>query len=210
MGVVRGLFSLVLWAVGLALVAGAVLKLFFVDVIVLGHDAMAPTVAIGEQAFLWRGAEPELGDIVVCQHPRIPTDLVVGRVLGRPGHVVATDAAGNLLVSGVPVETNVLDTMTYSVTTSGRTAPVKRVVEGAAGKRYETFYPEDLDLEVERTEVEPGRLYIVADNRAYRGYDSRTFGTVDAAACRGSLFMLFRPTQETVTAFGHGWFRMME
>jgi signal peptidase I len=208
-GVLKTMLSLAMWVAAIALTAGAVLKLFFVDVIVLGHDAMAPTIALGEQVFLWRDAEPKFADVVVCAHPRRPSELVVGRVLGRPGHLVRT-TRGQLTVSGDSVEHDIVGRVDYSVTTAGRLAPVRHVVETAAGKHYDTFFPEDLTLEIRPTEVAEGRLYLLSDHRAYHGYDSRSFGTVDRATCRGTVFMLWKPTPQSAAALGHGYMRFID
>ncbi|MBC7173651.1 MAG: hypothetical protein H5U40_14520, partial [Polyangiaceae bacterium] len=147
MSVLKSLFSLALWVAAIALTAGAVLKLFFIDVIVLGHDAMAPTLTVREQAFSWRGAEPDLGDIAVCANPSRPAELVIGRVVGRPGHVVSS-SRGRLTINGRAVDTDILGSTRHSVSTTGRIADVQRVVETLAGRQHEAFYPEGLALEI--------------------------------------------------------------
>ncbi len=209
MGLLKTLFSFAMWIVAIALTVGAVLKLFFVDVIVLGHDAMAPTITVGEQVFLWRGAKPELADIAVCANPARPAELVVGRVLGTPGQSVKTEPRRGLVINRDRVETDIEEETRYSVTTNGRVATVHRVVETFAGRDYTTFYPASLALEFRPVEVEPGRLFLLGDNRAFFGHDSRSFGTVDAATCRGTVFMRFRPTDASAATFAHGYFDLL-
>ncbi|MBC7172693.1 MAG: hypothetical protein H5U40_09715, partial [Polyangiaceae bacterium] len=63
---------------------------------------------------------------------------------------------------------------------------------------------------IRETSVPDGRLYLLSDNRVHRGQDSRSFGTVDATSCRGTIFMRFRPTPESQVALGHAYFDIVK
>lgn len=204
----KSIFSFLLWVLTLLLLVAAVLKLFFVDVIVLGHDAMAPTLTINEQAFVWRNAEPEFGDIVVCGHPKHPGELVVGRVLGREGHKLKSER-GALSISGEKLQPDFRDEVRFRVSMSGREHELRRATEAVAGSTHEALYAADRDFELRETEVEPGRLFLLGDNRAYSGHDSRSYGTVDADTCQGVVFMRFRTTPEGESKFGHGFLDLL-
>jgi signal peptidase I len=198
----KPLLVFALWVGGFALAVGALLKAFFVDVVVIGHDGMAPTMLAGEQVLLWRDAEPGFGDLTVCQHPRRPNELVFGRVLGRPGQTLTT-FRGGLQINGEGPDADTLGEVRYIVSSTGRRDELRLVEESLAGSSHLALVQEDVGLEIPETTVEPGRLYLLGDNRAYRGFDSRTFGTVLASTCRGVAFMRWQPVDDGGAGFGH-------
>jgi signal peptidase I len=92
--ILRGLFSLASVLVAIAVV----LKVFFVDILLVPHNGMAPTLLYGERVLLWRNAHVDMGDVVVCEHPARPEASVLGRAIAFAGHTVASDDRGSLLV----------------------------------------------------------------------------------------------------------------
>src|SRR4051812_34835095 len=84
-------------ALVLAAIAG-VLKLFFVDVYTVPHNGMAPTIVAGDQVLVWRDANADLANIMLCEHPSKPNELVIGRALAFAGHTISADRFGNLYV----------------------------------------------------------------------------------------------------------------
>ncbi|QQR91738.1 MAG: hypothetical protein IPJ88_08540 [Myxococcales bacterium] len=68
----------ILWIVGPAIVVLAVLRIFFVDLGIIGHNGMAPTLIAGDQVAVWRNAKLERGDVAMCLHPRKPGELWLG------------------------------------------------------------------------------------------------------------------------------------
>ena len=62
-GALRKLLSLTTWALAIA----GVLKLFFVDVIHVPHNGMAPTLVYGDLVLVWRNAKVDMADVVVCE-----------------------------------------------------------------------------------------------------------------------------------------------
>src|SRR5262245_12692468 len=91
---IRLLFTL---ASLLALVA-LVFKPFFVDIIMVPHNGMAPTLLYGERVLVWRGAKADMADVMVCEHPAKPEASVLARAVAFAGHTVSGDDRGNLLV----------------------------------------------------------------------------------------------------------------
>ena len=64
-GFLRGTFKLFLWLAVPAAIAAGILRVFFVDVVTVGHNGMAPTLLLGDQVLVWRDAQVNHGDIVV-------------------------------------------------------------------------------------------------------------------------------------------------
>jgi signal peptidase I len=198
----KPLLVFALWVGAFVFAVGALLKVFFVDVIVVGHDGMAPTMLAGEQVLLWRDATPGFGDITVCAHPARPSELVFGRVVGRAGQTLKT-TRGRLEINGDSPDADLQHVVRYVVSNTGRREDVRLVEEMLAGESHLALLPMDWALELRDTTVEEGRLYLLGDNRAYRGFDSRTFGTVLASSCLGTLFMRMKPADDGGAGFEH-------
>lgn len=195
MKVLKILAKLALW-VGVPLgIIALILRLVWVEVAVVGHDGMMPTVAAGEQVFLWKTDTFEVGDIVICAHPNEPGGMVLGRIIGRGGMNISTER-GNLQISG--------------------TRPVydwKGQYEwgAVAGTRYRyrwgleelgntTHYVQERaegqgQLRIRNVSVATGKVYLLGDNRGARETDSRSFGQVDENTCLGTVFMHFQPVE---------------
>jgi signal peptidase I len=198
----KPLLVFALWVGGFVLAVGALLEVFFVDVIIVGHDGMAPTMLAGEQVLLWRDAAPGFGDVTVCQHPRRPNELVFGRVVGRAGQKLGA-FRGTLQINGESPDADMLGTVRYVVSNTGRREDVHLVEESLAGASHLSLWRSDMAIEIPETTVESGRLYLLGDNRAYRGFDSRSFGTVLEDTCRGVVFMRWRPADDGGAGFEH-------
>ena len=69
----------------LTIFACALLRLIFIEVAVVGHNAMAPTLLASDELILWRTQDIALEDVVMCAHPQRPQDWVVGRVVALKG-----------------------------------------------------------------------------------------------------------------------------
>ncbi|HJK99594.1 MAG TPA: signal peptidase I [Polyangiaceae bacterium LLY-WYZ-14_1] len=184
MGWIKGLLKAALW-LGLPLVAIAgVLQFFFVDRMVLGHDAMAPTIFAGDTIFVWRNAEPRFGRIMVCDHPQRAGVLVIGRVVGVKGRTI--DAfRGNLQIEGDTPSKDVEGRLTWVDPETGGRRPV---IYGtlSMGNVDHRFFEEPEGIRLRPTKVREG-VYVLGDNRAARGQDSRYFGTV--TSCRGRVIL---------------------
>jgi len=183
MGAVKGILKAALWlGVPLALIAG-VLQFFFVDRMVLGHDAMAPTIFAGDTIFVWRNAEPSFGDVVVCDHPQRAGILVIGRVVATDGKTVDTHR-GSLRIEGdVPAKDVAAKLVWVDPDTGGRRPVTYGTV--SLGNVDHEFFEEPEGVRLQPTKVRSGGVYLLGDNRAARGQDSRYFGVIDPASCRG-------------------------
>lgn len=187
MGAVKGLLKLVIWVGVPTLAIAGLLQYFFVDRMAVGHDAMAPTIFAGETIFVWRDAEPNLGRVVICDHPRRPGNLVIGRVIAIPGMTVSSER-NELVVSGRRPAKDVVAKVSWRDPTTGRSEPV---IYGdlQLGNMEHGFFEPESGVRLRSTEIRRRGVYLLGDNRAAEGQDSRYFGPVDPGTCRGRVVL---------------------
>lgn len=200
----------VLWIGGIALVVFGVLRLFFMDVVVMGHDGMAPTLIAGDEVFMWRGADDaEMGDIVVCQHPQRAGQMVMGRVMGRSNMTIKT-VRGLLDVSGTRPSRDIKETVDFRSVDMQRPIRVQLSEDTLGNFTHHAFWPDGHPLRLRETQVPVNHYYLLGDNRTQHGNDSRTFGTVPANTCVGKLFMRFKPAPDPRgVPLERGWFEIL-
>ena len=202
-GVLKGL-SILSWLGAVLIVIALVLKVVWFDVALMEHNGMAPTLVRDERILINRRASPDLGSIAVCQHPTEPA-FVVGRVAATEGMTI--DSLGpKLKLDGevVPFEPrgaaqffSADDETTHSLIFGDETiGPVT----------HDVFAEERGRIRVRKTEVPPGKLYLLGDFRASRGQDSRAFGVVDAEGCRGTIVFRLTPAKGLDPELAHGYF----
>ena len=189
-----------------ALVAG-VLRIFFVDVVEMPHNGMAPTLIYGDRVLVWRRAKPDLGDIVLCEHPDKPEASVIGRALAFVGHTVSTDDRGQVFVDDSRASVEAVDTVQFYDVLREKMFTMKRASIDYRGKhRHEFFIEQGEQFRLQTFGVEHG-MYLLGDNRSDTYNDSREFGEVDPARCRGEIFMRLTPARRTEPDdINHGYF----
>ncbi|MBX3248831.1 MAG: signal peptidase I [Myxococcales bacterium] len=203
-------FKATLWIGGILLVIAGVFRLFFVDVVEVGHDGMAPTMIAGERVLMWRGvSDPEMGQILVCRHPVNQGQMVMGRVVGKAG-MTLKEVRGQLEVSGTRPDRDIQGEVRFYDHTINREASYARVLEKLGNTSHWAFERERYTLRMRDTTVEPGRVFLMADNRAAAELDSRSFGTVPLDHCLGRLFMRFSPAETRSADLGHGWLDFLD
>ncbi len=180
-------------AVILAIVAG-VLKAFFVDLVVINDDRMAPTMLAGEQVLLWRGSDPEYGRVVVCAHPAVAGQLVIGRIVARAGMEVSVGRDA-LAINGRPPDRDWRGTFTFDDPELTRPVNMRWGIEELTGVEHEFMAREDYRMNFRTVRVGGGKLYLMSDYRSMTGHDSRSFGVVDASTCIGHVFMRWKPAE---------------
>ncbi|MCS6798630.1 MAG: signal peptidase I [Myxococcota bacterium] len=195
----KSAFRFLVWIVVLLLAAGAVLRFFFVEAIVLGHNGMAPTLFAGDEALLWRDSSPEMGDVVVCAHPQQPGQLVVGRVAGLEGMSLRT-VRGILEVNGTRPDRDRRGEVDFTDPTTSSTARMVWGIEKFGNAEHLFFERKGWVFNLREVRVPPGKIFLLGDHRSYVGHDSRAFGPVDRGSCRGSVFLLWSPAPGTPPA----------
>ncbi len=198
------------WLGAIALVVAGVMRIFFLDLVVVGHNGMAPTLLAGEEVLMWRGTEAEMGEIVICQNPQTPGQMVMGRVVAREGMTIK-DERGDLWVSGtIPTLDWEGGTKTFFDLDVNQEIVVKFGTEELGNTNHEFFIQERYTFRVRETEVPSGHIYILGDHRSRPDHDSRTFGTVVQNDCVGSLFMRWSPVEARGADINHGWLDILQ
>jgi len=186
-------FKFVLGVGVLALIVGGVFKAFFVDVIVVAHNGMAPTMIVGEEVLMWRGADdPELGDIVVCQHPAGDGRMVMARVVARNGAIVQT-VRGQLRVAGDAPDIDFGGDERFYDAEDDHEYSMKTGDLKLGNTTHGFFMPDNYTFSIPETNVPFGGLYLLSDNRMKSAHDSRSFGSIYPASCIGTIFMRWKP-----------------
>lgn len=183
-------------------IVGGVFRLFFVTPVLVTHNGMAPTLLAGEQAYMWKGGEPELGSSVVCADANTG-EAVIGRVIGTGGLEVNTERE-QLTVNGRTPEMDIHESLQFFNSDTNRQEPVQRATVSFGNTEHDIFMRENHTFRLNRVQVPAGMLYLLGDNRGDETHDSRAFGPVQASSCLGTLFMRGRPI-DVGANLGHGW-----
>ena len=184
----KGLFKFLGVLVILAAIAAGVLYGFFVKVLEVGHNGMAPTMILGDQVLVWKTQQLGLGEVALCAHPQQPGVYVLGRVVGRPGQVVGMER-GTLTINGETPSVDLLDVVAFPDAELGRSVRMRRAREVILDHDHPLFWREDSEPRMRRPHTVQGGLFLMNDNRTHRGEDSRTFGEVAPASCVGRVFL---------------------
>lgn len=203
----KGALKLLAVLAGVLLIAAAVLRIFFVDLAVVGHNAMAPTLIAGDEILVWRG-EPGFGDVTICEHPGERGRFVIGRVVGKPNMEIDT-ARGQLRLDGRIVDRDILPEVRFTDGVNGRTDTMQHALEKTGNDEHYTFTKRGYNFLLRRHRVTRG-LYLLSDNRSYPGEDSRVFGEVDPGTCLGDVFMRLSPSPDSGSELEYGWLDIIE
>ncbi|NOY93770.1 MAG: signal peptidase I [Deltaproteobacteria bacterium] len=203
------LFKIVIWVGGFVLIVGGVMRFFFVDEVIVGHNGMAPTMITGEKVLLWRGATPDMGDIVVCRHPGQPNVFVMGRVMALGGmHLSAP--RGQLTIEGSTPDRDIEGYPRFHDVDHDVTTEMTYGIEKLGNTDFTFFEPRHYSFRLREHRVPDDKIYLLGDNRGYIGQDSRYFGDVDPGTCRGTIFMRLQPVDDEGAELGHGWLDILD
>ena len=145
-------------------------------------------------------------DIVLCEHPRRPEASVIGRALAFSGHTVSTDERGQLFVDGNrAVVEGAGKVRFYDVLREKMFTMKLASIEYHGKHRHDFFVEEGRSFSLPTFPVETG-MYLLGDNRMDSDNDSREFGEVDPATCRGEIFMRLTPAAPQEDDIKHGYF----
>ncbi|UJR81599.1 signal peptidase I [Sandaracinus amylolyticus] len=184
----KGLFKVLAFFAVIGGIAIAVLRVWFVDVVTVRHNGMAPTMVLGDRVLVWRDAELERNDIGLCRHPQDPARWVIGRVAVMPGGEIAAER-GQLRLGRDRVTHDVRGQVQFTDGETGHTYPMAWGIEEFDDYEEHLFFDRsDRQLAI-RAMTRMNGLYLLGDNRAHVGEDSRTFGPVQASGCRGQVFI---------------------
>lgn len=210
-GLTKIALKVALWVAAIGLIVFGVLRVFFMDIVVMGHDGMAPTLLAGEEVLMWRGADDaETGDILVCHHPTDNGQMVMGRVIGKSGMNIHADR-GQLSVSGTRPQRNILnEEIRFFDNDLNRNVNLVLSEDTFGNTTHMAFWPEG-QFRLRDSVVGANHYYLLGDNRSQHANDSRTFGHVAMSRCIGRLFMRLKPVDNDRGAtVDRGWFDLLD
>lgn len=193
----------------IALVAGAVLYFFFVRVVEVGHNAMAPTIVAGDTILVWRGTTFDLGDVVLCPHPEEGGRYVLGRIVGRTGQTVEIGRGAQLRINGETPDTDMQGTFEFYDPMRQQSAAMRWGIESLLDHDHPFMYVERRPPSMRPHQVRAG-VFLLSDNRSYHGEDSRSFHEVNPSSCIGSVFMRLVASDTTQSPAGNTSFDFVE
>jgi signal peptidase I len=196
------LYKLVLWLAAFIGIIIGILYFFFVEIIEVGDDGMAPTMTAGDTVLIWKDADLSMGDIVFCDHPRQPGTFIMGRIMARPGQSIQTTRHGNVVVSGSDIDHDYEGNVDFT-NLDNQTFQMKhgQIKMGSATHLF--FEREHRTPTIPERRITRG-FFILGDNRTDPEHDSRAFGEVPVGSCFGQVFMRLSPSGRAPEIFGQG------
>lgn len=167
-------------ALGIALLLALVIRTFVVQAFKIPSESMLQTLQVGDHllaskfaygikipfthTYLWRGDDPQRGDIVIFEYPNDPSTDFIKRIVGVPGDIIEVRNK-QLYRNGEPVKEAYI-----RFTEPDRIQPVR-----------DNFGP---------VTVPADKYFCMGDNRD-NSMDSRFWGTVDRAAIRAKAWRIY-------------------
>lgn len=191
----RTLVKVLLWVFGILAVVCAILYFALFDVWTIPLDdpqlaaSIEPQLSAGDTVLVWRSTNPDTGTLVRCPDPDQPGRYVVARIVGKGGDVVdvhdGTFSLNNHGVSAPVACDPPIVTVRHPVTHEERN--LNCAYEEFAGLTHPALRQ---GTDNKRAEVEPGKAFLLSDNRSMH-LDSRDFGQVAPASCQRIAFRLW-------------------
>jgi signal peptidase I len=203
-------------SLALALALALVIRTFVVQTFYVPSGSMFPTLLIGDHVLVNKFLygiripgtdlrlpglrEPARGDVIVFRAARsregrvapadrrrdMPAEDFIKRIVGVPGDTIEV-RGGVVYVNGQALARE--PTQEHFVDPAGRSKPI--VVEHVDRCAYRVLaHPARPDLDRPALRVEPGRYFMMGDNRD-DSYDSRYYGTVRLQEIHGPAGLLY-------------------
>jgi signal peptidase I len=200
----KGAVKFLLWTLGTFAVVVGILRIFFIDPVTVAHNGMAPTLVHGDVVLVWRGADPERADIVVCRHPT-EERFVMGRIVALEGEAI-DEVRDQIEIQGVILPHDYRGTAEFVDETQDRAFSMRWGIEEIGTNDHYFFEQAGRSVRIRRVSAVHG-IHLLGDNRAYHDEDSRDFGDVDPTTCIGQVFARFSPADgvELPDEIPHGW-----
>ncbi len=196
------------WIGAAVIVVLLVLKVLLFDVASIGHNGMAPTLVRGERVLINKRGKPVRGSIAVCKHPT-EEGWVVARVAATEGSTIES-FRDVLRIDGEPVRFEERGLTEFYNEDKDVKSSVVWGDEVTGNDKHRIFFNQNRQHLVRKTTVEPGKLYLLGDYRGYMGQDSRAYGLVDTASCRGTIVFRLIPVEELEPEISHGYFELVQ
>ena len=199
LGLVRTLTKIIVYTlIGMAVVAGIIFAIF--DVWTVPSDdpqlsvSVEPTLSSGDVVLVLRSTGAGDGAVVRCTDPQAEGRYVVGRAMGASGDDIEVSGAGLRLNGKTPSAPYACEVskVTLRNPANDEDTELTCFVEEFAGGTHQSLRGKAVEREA-KTKVEPGKVYLVSDNRVMH-LDSRDFGTVAPSSCQRIAFRLWGST----------------
>ncbi len=175
------------------IICGALLRMFFVEVVTVTDNGMAPTLVYGDEVLVWKGARVDMADVVVCENPVRTGQQVIGRAIAFSGHSVHTDFNGQLYVDNDQTATQGGERIQFYDATRKRMQDMVMSEIDYFGKHSHAFFVQQGDVFSLRPYTVEKGVYLLGDNRSEPSFDSRELGEVDPDRCLGQVFLRWKP-----------------
>ncbi|MGD8858470.1 MAG: signal peptidase I [Myxococcales bacterium] len=181
----------------IVVIGGVLMRMFFIEVVRVNTNVMAPTLVYGDEVLVWKGAHADVTDVMVCEHPYRKGELVFGRVIAKAGYTVRTDYNGQLYIGDDQTTTGSgRDVLFYDVTRKKQFDMQMRHIDFFGRHDHMYFQERGTKLRIRPYRVKTG-VYLLGDNRMERQSDSRKFGEVQPEHCLGQVFMRWKAAEPT-------------
>lgn len=187
---------LVVWIAAIVGAIGLLLYLFVFDTWEIpGSDplfvaALQPTLSSQDRILTVRRSAPEFGQLARCLVPDGRGTFTIGRVFGSEGQTVEVLNERVSVNGKSPSSRFACGTVQVVHPVSQQQLGLSCTVEDNGAFTYSVLVHPELREGHTVTKVEPGRLFLVSDDRHIH-LDSRDFGQVEAASCEHVVFRLW-------------------
>ncbi len=163
------LFLVNLLYVAAAVALAAIIQAFIARPFIVSGSSMVPNISDKEYLIVdelsFRLREPERGEIIVFRAPPEPSKFYIKRIIGLPGETVKIEKGTVTIINDEHPEGLVLE---------------------------EPYIEFEQTTDTQTTLVPEGHYFVMGDNRA-GSYDSRGWGTLEAARIRGRALLRLLP-----------------
>jgi signal peptidase I len=192
---VRGFVRSLVWISAIVAAIVLLLWLFVFDVWTVPDDRMLaasvlPNLKPQDVVLVRKGGTPIFGELARCASPVTPGTFVVGRVFGGAGDPVQIDG-NTIITAGKGLSSrHACPAVTVVHPATEELMTLSCGVAETGAWTFEFLSSNESPGAVYTTVVEPGKLFLVSDDRVLH-QDSRDFGAVDAATCQHVVYRLW-------------------
>ncbi|HEY1954210.1 MAG TPA: signal peptidase I [Polyangiaceae bacterium] len=181
------------WIAVVCGVIAGIVSLFFTTWTVPSDDpqlavSIEPAMSAGDLVLVTRSTGASDGALVRCADPDVPGRFVVARVIGHTGDNLVFSGGTMLVNDSSPSAPSACDPATVHLRNPATQEDVELscLLEEFAGSTHPVLRNGKTDRDV-KTTVEPGKVYLVSDDRALH-LDSRDFGPIAPSTCQRIVF----------------------
>ncbi len=157
--------------------------------------SVSPTLFAGDWVILWRLTKPSYGDLVACDDPKNPGEVVIGRIVGEANDQVKVQGQDLWVNQGLVRSERACTQGTFKAEdpNTGREVEQQCTEVDLGGQLHMRGNISEQRSQsstlVTEMKLGEGQVFLLSDNRLYP-FDSRRYGAVERETCRESV--LFR------------------